>query len=341
MTPVSAGGFNEEDIRPAHLMEEAEKAMLADIVRLLSRRDEFVRVACPACDSQESTPLYSKNGFDYEQCSSCETFYVNPRPSPAVLDWFYRDSTTYAYWNAQIFPAAEEARRRLIVAPRVDRILELSDKVGVPTDSLLEIGAAFGTFCLEVVSRGRFDRVVAIEPTPDLAKTCRERGLETVEQPFEAYAATAATDRFGIVANFEVLEHLFSPREFLRAVHRILKPGGLIALTCPNGRGFDIQVLGPVSESVDHEHLNYFSPRSLGRLLVDCGFEVVDALTPGRLDAELVRKKVLSGDFDLSAQPFLRTVLIDEWERLGAGFQDFLVQHGLSSNMWIAARKAE
>lgn len=341
MTSDSSGAFREEDIRPAHLMEEAEEATRADIARLLSRRAEFVRVPCPGCDSTVARRLFSKNGFDYDQCSGCDTFYVNPRPSPTVLDWFYRDSATYAYWNAHVFPAAEEARRRLIVGPRVDRVLELCDAVGVPTESLLEVGAAFGTFCLEVASRNRFARVLAVEPTPELAQTCRSRGLETIEQPFEAYAASTGTDHFTVIANFEVLEHLFSPRAFLRTVHRMLGPGGLLVLTCPNGQGFDIQVLGTVSESIDHEHLNYFSPRSLARLLVDCGFQVLDARTPGRLDAELVRKKALAGDFDLSTQPFLRRVLLEEWDRLGSAFQDFLVQNRLSSNMWLAARKLE
>jgi 2-polyprenyl-3-methyl-5-hydroxy-6-metoxy-1,4-benzoquinol methylase len=180
-----------------------------------------------------------------------------------------------------------------------------------------------------------------MEPTPDLAQTCRERGLETIEQSFEAYTALAETERFSVVAAFEVIEHLFSPRDFLQSVHRMLSPGGLLILTCPNGRGFDIEALGNLSDSVDYDHLNYFSPRSLGRLLVDCDFQVLDEATPGRLDAELVRKKALSGEFDLSGQPFLQHVLIDDWDRLGGAFQKFLADNGLSSHLWIVARKME
>jgi SAM-dependent methyltransferase len=159
-----------------------------------------------------------------------------------------------------------------------------------------------------------------------------------VEKRFEEYAETTA-DRFGVIANFEVLEHLFSPHDFLRAVWRRLEPGGLVVLTCPNGEGFDIQALGAVSESVDHEHLNYLSPSSLRHLLTNGGFDVVEVTTPGRLDAELVRNKVQAGEFDLSGQPFLRRVLLDEWERLGDAFQAFLIEHGLSSNMWAVASK--
>jgi 2-polyprenyl-3-methyl-5-hydroxy-6-metoxy-1,4-benzoquinol methylase len=223
--------------------------------------------------------------------------------------------------------------------PRVDLLLELCAELSVATASLLEVGAGFGTFCDEVASRNVFERVVALEPTPELSASCRARGIETIALPFESFAAQKPADRFSVVANFEVLEHLFSPREFLRDVFSILADGGLLFLTCPNGQGFDIQVLGTVSDSVDHEHLNYFSPESLSRLLVETGFEVVLSRTPGRLDAELVRKKVLAGEFDLSGQPFLQRVLIDEWELHGAAFQQFLAAQGLSSNLMLVAQK--
>jgi 2-polyprenyl-3-methyl-5-hydroxy-6-metoxy-1,4-benzoquinol methylase len=339
MKPTPPGTFSEEDIRPAHLMDPAAQAVRIDIERLLSRRQEFVRVACPACNSEASVPLFSKEGIDYEQCTSCPTFFVNPRPSPAVLEWFYAQSATYAYWNTHVFPVAEASRRELMVVPRVDLLVELCADLAVPTASLLEVGAGFGTFCEEVDSRKVFDRVVALEPTPELSTSCRSRGLETIALSFESFVAQNRGDRFSVVANFEVIEHLFSPREFLREVFSILADGGLLFLTCPNGQGFDIQLLATVSESVDHEHLNYFSPQSLSRLLVESGFEVVLARTPGRLDAELVRKKVLTGEFDLAGQPFLQRVLIDEWELHGAAFQQFIAAQGLSSNMMLVAQK--
>jgi hypothetical protein len=112
-------------------------------------------------------------------------------------------------------------------------------------------------------------------------------------------------------------------------------------LTCPNGQGFDIETLGTVSSTVDHEHLNYFNPQSLAKLLTNCGLEILESFTPGKLDADLVRNKILSGEFDVSNQPFLKKILVDEWEQLGAAFQDFLVQQELSSNMWIVARKPQ
>ena len=41
-----------------------------------------------------------------------------------------------------------------------------------------------------------------------------------------------------------MIEHLFSPQDFLAVCASLLKDGGLLVLTCPNGQGFDVSVLG-------------------------------------------------------------------------------------------------
>jgi 2-polyprenyl-3-methyl-5-hydroxy-6-metoxy-1,4-benzoquinol methylase len=331
--------LKEADIRPQDLMEGQRIAALTDLGRMLSRRSEFVHVDCPACGMAERTDRFTKNGISYVNCPACRTFYVSPRPSPAVLDWFYSDSPNYAYWNTHIFPASEPARRQHIFRPRVDRLLEICARHGVATQALLEVGAGFGTFCSELKSRKIFKRVVGVEPTPGLAATCRRRDIEVLEKPIEHLTSEEAGE-FDVVASFEVIEHLFSPMEFVQHMQRLLRPGGLMMLTCPNGLGFDVETLGPLSSTVDHEHLNYFNPKSLSDMLLRAGMEVLETFTPGKLDAELVRNQVLAGAYSLADQPFLRKVLIDEWEAHGAAFQEFLVARGLSSNLWVVARKA-
>jgi len=330
--------LTEEDIRPKQLAAGQKIAALTDLGRILSRTSDFVEVDCPACGQHDSRHNYVKNGMSYVICKHCHTMYVNPRPPPEVLDWFYRESPNYAYWNKYIFPASESARRAHIFVPRVDRLLDICTRYKVQTDALLEVGAGFGTFCSELSSRGVFRRVVGVEPTPDLANTCRSRGVEIIESPIE-HVRTEEAGQYDVVASFEVIEHLFNPAEFLAHMVRLIRPGGMLMLTCPNGKGFDIETLGPLSTTVDHEHLNYFNPASLAGLLRRYGMELIESFTPGKLDAELVRNQVLGGEFSLSNQPFLRKMLIDEWELHGAAFQDFLVERGMSSNLWVVARK--
>src|SRR5438874_11526070 len=107
----SASPLSEEQIRPAELLDSQRTAVQIDIERMLSRSGEFVDVPCPACVSRQNRFKFEKNGIRYVDCEACETFFVNPRPPPHVLDWFYAGSANYEYWNQVIFPASESARR--------------------------------------------------------------------------------------------------------------------------------------------------------------------------------------------------------------------------------------
>lgn len=331
-------GFTEDSIRSDAMMAESDRLQTRDLERLLSHKDDFVDVACPACDARQPHPLWQKDGFSFVQCGRCETGYVNPQPRPSHLDEYYRTSEHYKFWSGSVFPAAEATRRAHIARPRVTRILEICQRHGLTRPKLLlEVGAGHGTFCAEAKATGRFERVVAIEPAPSNAQACRERGVEVIELPIEQVALTEQSA--DVLVNFEVIEHLSCPRDFIVACSKTLRPGGLLALSCPNLKGFDVQTLGAASRTVTPEHLNYFHCASLATLLERCDLEVVELLTPGKLDAEIVRKRALAGLLDLTGQPFLKAVLIDEWDRLGGAFQSFLADSMLSSHMWAVARR--
>lgn len=338
MTEQKKFSFSENDIRPNNLADGQYAAFLEDVAVLIKKRNSFVEVPCPACGSEQYTQKFQKYGFKYVECKGCETLFTNPRPTPKILDDFYSNSKAYTYWNKYVFPASEEVRREKIFVPRVDRVLDMCKKYNVVTDSLLEVGSGFGTFCEELLARKIFKRVAAVEPTPDLARTCRDKKIEVFESLFEK-TKFKASDKFNVVANFEVIEHLFSPKEFLKKCHSLLAKGGLLVLTCPNCKGFDFEVLGKECNSIDHEHLNYFHPKSIKLFAERNGFKVLEVSTPGRLDAELVRTKILEGATNTSDHGFLRKVLLESWDELGEKFQDFLVQSKLSSNMWMVAQK--
>jgi len=331
--------FSVDNIRPTRFDNDHQRVLSEDIEMLLSRKNEFVKCKCPACDIDDYEFQFLKRGFSYVRCRNCHTMYVNPRPSRDVLKWFYRNSKNYEFWNNVIFPASEESRHNNIIVPRANKTIEICNKYKTKTDSLLEVGAGFGTYCAEIQSRGAFRKVVAIEPTPNLAATCRKRNIDTIESPIEEIQLSPDS-KFDVIVNFEVIEHVFSPKEFLSHIHRMLNHDGLLILSCPNGDGFDVKTLKTESDTVDHEHLNYFNTYSIGVLLNSCGFKTLEVFTPGRLDAELIRKKIISGEFKLEDDDeLLRHILTEGWNKLGVVFQQFLVKNSMSSNMWVVAQK--
>ncbi len=337
-TEVTAVRLSENEIRPAELLAEQEAAFARDVARLRQRSAEFVGVDCPACGGVQGQTAFEKYGFTFIECDSCATLYMSPRPSEQVMADYYRNSENYAYWAEHIFPASEAARREKIHKPWLERVLACCERFDVDRGTLVEIGPGFGTFSSLAVEQQAFARIVAVEPTPELAAACRRRGVEVFEKRVEDLAEEEIAGADVVVA-FEVIEHLFQPSRILAGLHRIMRPGGLLVLSCPNGQGFDVAVLGPGSKAVDAEHVNLFNPYSLGLLVQSCGFEVLEVSTPGRLDAEFVHDAIVRGEYDVAGQPFLQRVLVDEWERLGGDFQQFLADHQLSSHLWLVARK--
>lgn len=329
--------LSETELCPPDLLRGQEEAFARDVARLRARAREFVEVGCPACGAREQRAAFEKWGFAYVACLRCRTLYMSPRPSPAVMASYYADSENYRYWAEHIFPASEAARREKISRPWLERIVDYCDRFGVARETLVEVGPGFGTFAALAQESGAFRRVLAIEANPEMAAACLAHGVKVIAKPVEEAAAEiAAAD---VVCAFETIEHLFDPRRFVSDCARFVRPGGLLVLSCPNGLGFDISMLGPASLAIDPEHVNLFNQASLMSLVESCGFSVLEATTPGRLDVEFVHDAIAHGSFPAPDDPFLRRVLVDEYERLGWPFQQFLAEHRLSSHLWLAARR--
>lgn len=334
----TAPALSVAEIRSPEFLAMQREAYARDIARLQARMAEFVAVPCPACGQAAARHAFDKYRCRFVRCDDCDTLYMSPRPTPAVMDDYYTHSENYRIWGEFIFPRSEARRREKICAPMLDTLLQACRTHGVAPGHLVELGPGFGTFAALALGSGAFERVSAIERTPAMAEACRRQGITVHETALEDLPAQA-TDPADVLVCFEVVEHVFDPAAFIAAASRLLRPGGLLVLTCPNGNGFDTQVLGAGSVAVDTEHVNLFNPASLSALLQRLGYEVLEACTPGRLDAELVREAILDGRFDVSGQPFLQQVLVDEFDRLGGPFQQFLAAQSLSGNMRLIARR--
>jgi len=327
--------MKEEEIRPSNLMRENQQLRAEDAAELIKNKDEFVLVPCPACQSENYEKKFVKEGFDFVICNDCETYFINPRPTFEILNRFYENSKCLKHWK-KFFQATEESRKKNIFEPRSKRVIDICKKHNKSEGILLDVGAGSGTLCEIIQEQGNFKKVIAVEPSNDLAEECRKKNVDVIEKPIEKIAL----DSVDVITSFELIEHLFNPKEYILACAKALSKDGLFILTTPNIKGFDLLVLGKASTNIaGPNHINYFHPESLSNLLHNCGLEVIETLTPGELDAELVHKKILDKEFDISNQPFLQNVLVNQWEKLGDNFQKFLSSNGLSSHMWIVAKK--
>lgn len=326
--------FKEDDIRPLDLQKQQIKYIAQDIQYLLNEKNNFVDVSCPTCSTSSKKVKFIKNDFNYIECEQCTMLYVSPRPTFDVLKRFYANSTNYKFFNDFIFPASKETRREKIFIPRVDKVIDLCRELKIETKNLLEIGAGYGLFLEEMNKTGIFDRVIGVEASDSLHQRSLDLGFDVYNGIFEELEVN---EKMNAIVSFEVIEHIFDPKSFLHKAYDILEKGGLLLMTFPNYNGFDISTLMASSDSIDHEHLNYFNSQSIHKLLSEIGFLDIEITTPGVMDVDLVRNKILDGKFE--ANPFITDICIHKSEEERANFQQFLIDYKLSSNMMVVCKK--
>jgi SAM-dependent methyltransferase len=327
--------MKEQDIRPDHLVQryfdlsarDAE-ACFGDIAR--------IAIPCVGCGGEEAHHEFDKNNFPYSRCGGCGTLFQCPRPPIGAFERFYRNSESSRYWADVFFPAVAEVRRGNIFRPRVDRLAGICNGKGIAVERLIEVGAGYGIFLDEWRRRFPGVQALAIEPSESLARECRAKGFDVVEDIVEN--VVGYDDHADLVACFEVLEHVYDPLAFVRVLARLVRPGGYIFVSALGVDGFDIQVLWEKSNSIfPPHHINFLSVAGFKRLFTRAGLVDVEVTTPGQLDVDIVRNAIRREPHLLDGHRFLRHLLADEGR--AAAFQRFLADNRLSSHTWVIGRK--
>ncbi|QWF83332.1 class I SAM-dependent methyltransferase [Amycolatopsis sp. CA-230715] len=88
-----------------------------------------------------------------------------------------------------------------------------------------------------------------------------------------------ASSTVDVVANFQVIEHLWDQAGFLAECHRVLRPGGRLLVTTPNRLTFTPDSDTPLNPF----HTRELAPSEMDELLREAGFEVerLDGLRHG------------------------------------------------------------
>jgi SAM-dependent methyltransferase/ribosomal protein S27E len=329
----------EQEIRPQQLFNRYLELSRQDVARYFADPSRFVLVPCPACGCAQQEAGLAKLGFIYVTCADCGSLYVSPRPCREAIDDYYRRGEAVKFWSTDFFRETAEARREKIFRPRAQLVANWASSSSSPESRRVfaDVGSGYGIFLEEVARLGCFDEVVGIEPAPNLAEVCRRRGFRILEKPAETVAPEEL--RASFVSSFELLEHLYQPACFLAAIRDLLNPGGLLLFTTLTISGFDLQVLWENSKSIHPpHHLNLISVDGMERLLLGCGFELVELRTPGELDVDIVRN-MLQENPNIPVSRFARSIALNPREEVRTSFQGFLKANRLSSHIRVVARR--
>jgi 2-polyprenyl-3-methyl-5-hydroxy-6-metoxy-1,4-benzoquinol methylase len=247
---------------------------------------ELRTIACPICDRRDARPLGVRGGqhqrydLGFEstiyRCRGCGLMYPNPLPIPKDPSSAYGDPEEYFQQHDP-----EEKKHSALTLVR-----EAGRRTGSSHPSILDIGSGRGEVIWAAEQIG-CSAAVGLELSDRMIEDARTQlGVSLRRATVEEFAAEHSNEPFDAVIAAAVLEHVYDPDSFIRAVAQLLRPGGALFLTLPREpslltwsataaqrirRRRKVYYLAPTWEPF---HLFGFNPRSVKALLAKYGLSI-------------------------------------------------------------------
>lgn len=220
---------------------------------------------CPLCDSVAQFD-FTKFGKDFHRCTSCGLGFIHPPPHPDELVKLY-DQSYYDSWGIDSDDTATERMKQATFHDKLTVIERYMPAKG----RILDIGCATGFFLDAARQRGW--EPYGVELSSYSSALARKKIGEERIFTGQVEDARFTPGFFDAVVMTDVIEHVPDVRSFIAEVARVLRPGGIAAVTTPDPQALSCRLLGKHWPHYKLEHLMYFTPAALARLMEPLGFK--------------------------------------------------------------------
>ena len=242
--------------------------------------------SCPLCGKKNADikpSIYSKHPWIIKKCAQCCFVYLENPPAYEELE------ETYA-WEKTSHQVAEEKKKKESALRRGVRVIEhykdrlirrdkLLDliKLYFPTGPVIDVGCGGG----EVMARlDKKYTPFGIEVSRQLAEVAQKIAVTRGGSVFCGNALLGLSsfekDFFVAAIMSAYLEHESAPREVLQKILQILQPGAHLIIKVPNYGCVNRIVMGQKWCGFRYpDHVNYWTPKTLIKIIKDTGFQIV------------------------------------------------------------------
>lgn len=199
-----------------------------------------------------------ESSFQVLKCNHCALVFVDPQPDSDELRDHYSENY-YSEWINQ-----QKKKRVRMWQNRLNKIQRHRAK-----GTLLDVGCGEGLF-LKLAQKNGW-HISGSELSPYASKYATDT-LKTDIFCGDFIEAEFVDNSFDVVTLWHVLEHVEDPKNYLKEIHRILKPKGLMVIAVPNVNDFIMQLayrairrrkIKLYSVNDKEVHLYHFSPKTL------------------------------------------------------------------------------
>jgi protein O-GlcNAc transferase len=263
--------------------------------------------ACPICGSDRIGVLRDQDWSwrpDFKPPLSPVIRWMVCEPCAHEFAWGYHDkvgrqivfASAQASQTAQGMTGTVAEEARLLWADVVDAVSRYR-----PEGHWLDIGAGSGMLLATAEEYGY--TTAAIEARPLVAQALAALGIEVIGRDVSDLTRVRIEEEsVDVVTMCDVLEHLPFPLSGLAFAAQVLRPEGILFLSCPNRASFawkrlSEEGINPYYSEIEHYH--NFSYSQIRTLLSNHGFEPLACSVSGRyrLCMDVVaRRAVAPGD---------------------------------------------
>jgi 2-polyprenyl-3-methyl-5-hydroxy-6-metoxy-1,4-benzoquinol methylase len=252
-------------------------------------------MVCNFCNSSESevisnyTRLEKKNVL---KCKNCGLVFLEMKKGKKEIESFY-SSSHYRQISAMPVQSPEEHfNDKVTRLDAEDRFSFISKHNAVENKKIMEIGSASGSLLNKLKKNGAKD-AIGIELDSEYSGFSKNRGLTVHTKPVEELDFK---NEFDAIVSFHTMEHVYDPKETIKAIFKALKPRGIFLGEVPNQNDWRIQIFNNrVAKRFhyDPNHYYYFSPMTFKRYLEETGFKKIDLETVERYNSLMQLKNIL------------------------------------------------
>ncbi len=230
---------------------------------------------CPICNNanQWCPLLFAAEGFRWSICRQCGLFQVDHRLTQSNLNEFYESGEYTEICTAGLAGETRFMRNKKSASTFIGVLMNLG--YDFSQLKILDIGCGAGGILLAMKELGATVQGYDLDPQ----KIQYGRNFLQEIEVGDALAFDKDISQYNFILLTNVLEHLFSPMEFLVKLNkRILNYSTQVFIDVPNLEGMHDYSHNAANnhllEFVHIGHLWYFTSVSLERLLNQAGFQV-------------------------------------------------------------------
>jgi 2-polyprenyl-3-methyl-5-hydroxy-6-metoxy-1,4-benzoquinol methylase len=227
---------------------------------------------CNVCSSENSELAFIKNEYRILHCTDCDHLFTDLTLTSEKVEIIYSDD----YFTGGGFGYDDYTVEKDMLTHRGEYYADKLKKFMVP-GKVLDVGAAAGFILKGFENKGW--QGTGVEPNKSMAEYGKNiMGVDIINGTIET---VDLKKQFDLAIVIQVVAHLYNLKSSINNIYNNLKPGGYLLIETWNKDSLTAWLLGKNwHEFSPPSTLNYFSKKTLIKLLANHNFKVVAKGTP-------------------------------------------------------------